>query len=479
MTGHFPGNPSRFHLSDTQHQNNDCPGPPSAWESHALPSTLPPGPTPSPVKPRLRSARTTRRQALAPASYAPSLEALLGDLTPEAFLADHWEKRFYRLSRGQPDFYAPLLSQAGLDHLVASALALDPTAVELLRSDLPRNRMKDPTRAPDAQLLQAGYEAGSTLRVNAAHRFSTSIRDLCLSLEQRLSAPVNVNLYCSPARSQGVQAHFDRHDVLVLQVAGRKTWSLSPPPVDLPLEYVPPFRFENLEDAQRFRVTRHQPSQVDNSSPTQRFTLEPGDLLYLPRGHVHEARTDGGHSLHLTVGFKSITYADCLASAVFQRAHQEPRLRRGLPPGFASDSAAWDELRGEFRRLGEALFQSLDPDAAVSEVVEVLMRSRSRVSGLTLGSEEDAARVHVRSQVQRRFGPLMRYREGDGKATLQFGQRAVSVPADFGEALRFILRTPRFQVGELPGPLDDEGRVTLVRRLTHEGLFHIVSSNDG
>ena len=30
-------------------------------------------------------------------------------------------------------------------------------------------------------------------------------------------------------------------------------------------------------------------------------TLKPGDVLYFPRGYIHQAKTEKKHSLHLTI----------------------------------------------------------------------------------------------------------------------------------------------------------------------------------
>ena len=50
----------------------------------------------------------------------------------------------------------------------------------------------------------------------------------------------------------------------------------------------------------------------DLGAPTQELVLSPGDLLYLPRGVVHEALAQTeGHSLHLTFStFQRHTFGD-------------------------------------------------------------------------------------------------------------------------------------------------------------------------
>lgn len=422
--------------------------------------------------------RATRRAPRAPSlrkpsprGFTPDLECLLGSLSPQEFLRNHWEKRPYRLSRRSADFYAPLVTRREVDHIVATALALDAVNVEVLRSDIPRERSADPTQLLDARALQTAYEAGSTIRVNAAHRFSPALLTLCRALEQQLSTPANVNLYCSPANAQGLPVHYDRHDVFVLQVSGRKRWNLYASVSELPLEYVPPLRFENPVDAQRFRLTPHQPAVPKDAPVLDSFVLEPGDLFYMPRGHAHEARTEGAHSIHLTVGLKVITYADCLASGIARLAHKDPRFRRALSPGFANGETSVERLQSELRALGEVLARELDPDEAVADVIDSFVRSTGRSNGMTLGSEDDALHLDTRTWVERRTTLLLRYTESPGKAALQFGNKRIQVPEEFGEALRFIIQTPRFQVGALPGGLSDESQRVLVSRLVREGLL--------
>jgi hypothetical protein len=48
--------------------------------------------------------------------------------------------------------------------------------------------------------------------------------------------------------------------------------------------------------------------------------------------------------------------------------------------------------------------------------------------------------------------------------------REIQLPTEAEEAVTFALHTARYRVAELPGELDDEDRLTIVRRLIEEGL---------
>ncbi|MDB5308472.1 MAG: Cupin 4 family protein [Gemmataceae bacterium] len=47
---------------------------------------------------------------------------------------------------------------------------------------------------------------------------------LCRNLEIVFHCPVHANMYLTPEGAQGFDAHFDTHEVLVLQLEGTKTW---------------------------------------------------------------------------------------------------------------------------------------------------------------------------------------------------------------------------------------------------------------
>jgi hypothetical protein len=48
--------------------------------------------------------------------------------------------------------------------------------------------------------------------------------------------------------------------------------------------------------------------------------------------------------------------------------------------------------------------------------------------------------------------------------------RDIQLSAAAGEAVAFALHNPRYRVRDLPGDLDDDDKLTIVRRLIEEGL---------
>src|SRR5207244_11533076 len=109
-----------------------------------------------------------------------------------------------------------------------------------------------------------------------------AVATLCRDLETGLHCPGNINMYLTPAGAQGFGPHFDDHDVFIVQIEGYKRWRLYESARKLPL------KFEDLI-VPRERLV----------GPVEEVRLEPGDLLYLPPGFVHEALPSEQASLPL------------------------------------------------------------------------------------------------------------------------------------------------------------------------------------
>ena len=87
--------------------------------------------------------------------------------------------------------------------------------------------------------LTSLFAGGSTIVLQALHRVWPPVIDFCQQLASDLGHPVQANAYVTPPQNQGFDDHYDVHDVFVLQVAGRKRWSIHAPVHPSPLRDQP------------------------------------------------------------------------------------------------------------------------------------------------------------------------------------------------------------------------------------------------
>ncbi len=177
------------------------------------------------------------------------------------------------------------------------------------------------------------------------------MQQFATQLAAEIGHPVQVNAYVTPPRGRGFAAHYDVHDVFVLQVSGTKQWTIHEPVVTDPLDNDP---WEKHKTVVASRAA--EPPLIDT-------VLVAGDALYLPRGTIHAAEAQGDTSIHLTVGVHPLTrYRH--AQQILNAASDNPTLRASLPMGIdLTDPAV---LAPHIAATAQAMIASLET-ASVAE----------------------------------------------------------------------------------------------------------------
>ena len=241
------------------------------------------------------------------------LASLLAPVSEQSFLEHFLAKDRLHVKAAHPARAVPLFPWATINRLIqADALPADRLRVMRANIDLPAAmfRHKDGAQQLRAGALQALLPQGVSLVINGVSDIVPPVARLSDAIERRLGHRTWVNAYLSFGRGSALKAHWDEHDVLVLQVHGSKRWRSFGTPVPFP-------------------VAKHNPGSKMGTTVVWEGLLEPGDVLYLPRGEVHEAAVEGAHSVHLTVGIQTLCGIDYLGWLADQIA-SEVAVRKDL-----------------------------------------------------------------------------------------------------------------------------------------------------
>jgi ribosomal protein L16 Arg81 hydroxylase len=408
------------------------------------------------------------------------LESLLAPVGVEEFFSRHWEQSPLVVARDEPERYAALLGTSDLDFVLSAAFQTQKSAVEVL-GGADERKFLDGKEPEHVSQIYAAYRRGATVRVNRAQRYWKPLRALCRGLEQTLGAPVRANLYCTPAGSESLKRHYDNHDVLVLQLAGRKHWRVFDPVVSLPLANVPPLPFEERTEMLKYARGGPKKGRADIGAnecgePRVEPILAAGDLLYMPRGFVHEAWTTDEASMHVTIGLHVLTWLDLLSVALARASNRDERFRMALPVGL-TDGTESVEAREHFETLLRAFAENADFTSAFAEVVASFVRSRQATGDGALMSNNTGA-LDPDTTLEQSPGLICRYAEEGGMAVLISAQGVFSMPASFAPALRFVARTRQFRARDLPGQMSESGKLGLARRLVQDGFLRVAATQD-
>jgi len=387
------------------------------------------------------------------------LGRLLQPLSTERFFAEFWEKQSLLLPRHAPDYFASLLTEADLENLISNADLRFPAIQlskgggylppELYTRTLQQGEETVSGVANTAKIAEL-YRQGATVSLPAIHRIWAPLGRLCESLQTQLDHAAHANVYITPGNAAGFTPHYDTHEVFVLQIAGHKRWSLYAPPLDLP------------HRSQPFNAAGYTPTD-----PVQQIDLSAGDLLYLPRGHVHSTCTSASHSVHVTVGISVYTWVD-LAKEYLQACIDSPRWRQALPPGFASQGEIRPLLRRNMIELLDELRVGADHDGLIGSFTH---RVRSTRIKRPEPFRADVSVIDLHSRLQVPASSVYRITQEGTNTILEFeGQRHI-LPAQVRSTLDSIVGGPSFRSADLPGPMSADAKLGLSRYLYNIGFL--------
>jgi ribosomal protein L16 Arg81 hydroxylase len=419
-----------------------------------------------------------KREPISPAQYAKAnwrmeapelqnvtseteanLAFLLYPRTETEFLTEAWQKGPYLIKRGRPDYFADIFGIRDLDTLISLSANLSPKHLRLVRTEGTKLNEQPVESHPDGTVdiysTYRAYSDGFSVVANSMDTRWLPIARLCRNIEKNLQHRVLANLYATPAGAQGFTPHYDTHDVLVLQITGAKQWKIYRPLINMP-----------MEDSN----VGIEPSHL--AEPYRVLVMEAGDLLYLPRGWVHEASTSEMSSIHLTLGIHVTKWLDILMDAVAMAAAEDEDLRATFPFKALTDGMPTAEVAVRLHELLGRISARLPVNAAIDA------RSRRSTTGADPAPDghfadlDRLAEVNLETRLCVRPGIISRVSLHGEEAGIQFRGNLVRGPLKIAPALRYIAATAVFKPANLPD-LDDTDRLILAKRLVVEGLLSI------
>ena len=153
---------------------------------------------------------------------------------------------------------------------------------------------------------------------------------------------------------------------------------------------------------------------------------------------------------------------------------QDVRFREALPVGFAEQDGISDALQAQFGELVEVFSDSTRLEAVMNRLAERFITSRLPLLDGQLLELRNVERLDVRTTVRKRTGIMARLTADDRSVNLLFPGKKITFPKYGEPLLRFIVETSEFNVASMPGNIDVDEKLGLVRRLIREGFLTTV-----
>ncbi len=389
---------------------------------------------------------------------------LLAPYTDADFISSHYESKWALLPDAISAEQAALVFDFDeLERYLFSARPWDSNRKEFRVAKYPAKSFEPNARSVEDVIDL--YSQGYTLILDGAHLRHTGIARICSDLSKRFMCAVQANIYVTPAGGQGFDAHFDAHDVLVLQTVGQKKWLVK----DMPLIMLGDKYYNEYEGI-------NAAEEVSNGQGDE-VVLSAGERLYIPRGTIHKAMGVTQHpSIHVTFSFFPITWNKLLEAAVIDGAVKSTTLMHSVPHEVLSnlDSPETKELLQSKLKEALSLVDTSELWRFIYDRTAVLEPGQGITSILQLDGIDSTTRIQIRKGAE----PFIST-HGD-KMWVSFTGRKHGVPPQAFHFFNHIIENDQFAIADLPGGESfTESKLVFVRWLITHGLAYIISDEHG
>lgn len=278
-------------------------------------------------------------------------------MTPARFLRDYWQKRPLLVRNAFPGLVTPLSPDE-----LAGLACMDGALARIVSRGTkrrPRARSLDgERRADDRWTVRTGPFDDATFAKLPESRWTLLVQDVdkwddatAALLDRFAFIPswrIDDVMVSYAADGGGVGAHVDQYDVFLLQGLGRRRWRIS---ID------PGASHESIDGVELKLLRRF--------TPTHEWTLDRGDMLYLPPGIPHDG-TAVGECMTYSIGMRAPSQAELLVDFAEHLAQRIGEDARYTDPDLTLPMDAFEIDATALARVRTALSGLHADDAALA-----------------------------------------------------------------------------------------------------------------
>ncbi|MDB5934651.1 MAG: Cupin 4 [Massilia sp.] len=380
-----------------------------------------------------------------------SVSKLIFPLAVDEFIAQYHERNFLHVRRDDFEYFRNLYEDLELERNIwCNSMAWG--EISLARPTASGSDDQYAALAPCGATIQAALADGYTVVMNNYQNKSEVIGSFCRDVERFFFARCNVNLYMTPPDCQGLSPHYDDQDVYVMQLDGSKKWRLYEGGPGLPTE------------VQQYFC----PETADLSFVE--VVLLPGDVLYLPRGFIHEAKAQSVQSTHLTLSVSAVRLVTFLKELLDRTAETDVELRKAISHEHLSGVLAPAGREIQVLKNWASSVADVDVRQTFSHFQDIFLGQTMRlpaaekISATVSPTHDDTLLGMAQDQICL-IAEMGEYR------VLKFIGGQVDLADDLLMAARFVCDRRSFQVRDLPGELTSAEKIAFAVFLRRLGLL--------
>ena len=303
---------------------------------------------------------------------------------------------------------------------------------------------------------------GKSIAVNYAERFDPKIALIVRGVGEFFNCSAYSTVILTPPNSNLFKEHYDGIDVIAMQIEGEKYWRIG--------------GFEQKLASKNYTLL----SKPSKTTELHKFTKN--SLAYIPRGMVHQVSTQKTYSLHISIGLhlnrKLDIYLENLKSLEddylgLRKSHKVNLIINGNKE-FSDDLRILKNIltpiniEKSIERLNSGRYSQLEvlPDEKLKNTLHL-------------------SSVSPESIVEKYKGMPISFTINDNSILLSFPMslsdedqwkyKAITLPMILLPTAKFLKETNSpFLIKDLPGLLDSESKLLLIRELINYNLLKCI-----
>lgn len=376
---------------------------------------------------------------------------LFTGLSNSTFIKNIWDKKML-LNRISNPLADKILTLQKLEEILQNSnFTTRNIRLSSTEKNIPTHFYTNPDQTINTQRLLHLFNHGATIIIKNFETYNSDVRLLCTTLANEIGGikRMFVNLYLTPPSSQGFFAHYDTQNVFIFQIDGEKAWNLYDTPFESPLE------------SHEFELEKYKP----NLSKLKKKILQKGDVLFIPRGMMHEARSTGTLSLHLTFSFVPFTWNDLIQQYFNVQSNLDPTLRKSLPQIKNIDRTLRKEFQNKLTLHSESL------SIAMAKLLDQMIKKDFFVSVGFLKKIAESNGLTPNSYVLLNDVYETEVQEIDNVLIITFGDTKMQLPIEARGMINFLLKKKSCQIKKIPFKYNEENKLLIIEKLVKNSIL--------
>ena len=393
---------------------------------------------------------------------------ILGNITKEQFLKEYWQKKPLLIRQAYSNF-EPLIPA---DELAGMSLEEEIESRIILEN------------GPDSpwQLLSGPFEEDTfaklpedkwTLLIQGVDQWLPEAADLLQDFNFIPSWRIDDLMISFATDGGSVGPHYDQYDVFLLQAEGKREW-----------------RIGQMCSEQDAFLKETKLRILSEFEETERWVLEPGDMLYLPPRLAHYGISQGNCQTY-SIGFRAPSHSELMHSLVDQIDASSNEDQRYGDPDLQLQDNCGEINQAALKQVREFMIKALEDPLLLSDTIGKLMTepkyphliAQDQDDDEKIGSSTgkkylisdlkyDLQALEIHRELHSRFSFNINKDDTEVKISFYAAGKVYPLPATSENLVRYLSGQRIYDGSELQAFCANEANEQLLLTLWQDGHFY-------